>query len=67
MKAWTIAEAAKQFPIGAKVKYYPLMTNKNNFLEGMVTSEPWIICGEVVLKVSDTIGGLSVDHLELSE
>lgn len=67
MTVWTIPEATKEFPVGAKVKYYPLIANKKNFLEGAVTSEPWIVCGEVVLKVSGTVGGLSIDHLELSE
>ncbi|MGR6860833.1 hypothetical protein [uncultured Aliivibrio sp.] len=67
MTVWTIPEATKEFPVGAKVKYYPLIANKKNFLEGTVTSEPWIVCGEVVLKVSGTVGGLSIDHLELSE
>ncbi|SKA56541.1 hypothetical protein [Enterovibrio nigricans] len=65
MKTWTVEEAAKAFPVGSKVKYFPLLRDKSTFHEGEVRSEPWMVCGCVVISVTGKPGGLDVDHLEL--
>lgn len=59
-----IQKAAEIFPLGQKVKYFPLLGDKSNFHVGTIRSEPWDLCGEVVVKVTGKTGGLSVAHLE---
>lgn len=65
MKTWTVEEVKKTFPVGAKVKYFPLLRDKSTFHEGEVRSEPWVVCGCVVISVTGKAGGLDVEHLEL--
>jgi hypothetical protein len=60
-----IQQAKQQFPIGTQVKYFPLIKDTTNFHVGTVRSEPWEVCGEVVVSVSGKAGGLSVEHLEV--
>ncbi len=62
-----IQTAQKLFPIGQKVKYFPLLNDKSQFHVGVVCGEPWELCGEVVVSVSGKAGGLSVEHLEVHE
>lgn len=60
-----IEQANNTFPIGTKVKYYPLVSNKENFTEHEVQSEPWELGhGDIVMKVSDKSGGVCIEHLE---
>lgn len=62
----TIEQITKKMPVGAKVKYFPLLINKSVFTEHEVRSEPWTLGhGEIVIKVSNKSGGVSIDHLEL--
>ncbi|MCY9855428.1 hypothetical protein [Vibrio mediterranei] len=60
-----IKTAAKRFPIGTKIKYFPLANVRSSFHVGEVRSEPWEVCGEVVVAITGKAGGLSVDHLEV--
>lgn len=57
----------KSLKLGDKVKYYPILSNKNNFSEHEVISEPWELCGETVVKLSGKSGGISIAHLILKE
>ncbi len=59
-----IQTAQKLFPIGQKVKYFPLLKVAEYFHVGEVRSEPWEVCGEVVVAITGKAGGLSVEHLE---
>ena len=62
----TIEQAAIKFPVGTPVKYYPLLSNKSNFHEGVIRTEPWMLCGSVVASMSGKSGGLDVEHLEVA-
>ncbi|MCG3724814.1 hypothetical protein [Vibrio cincinnatiensis] len=62
-----IQTAQKRFPIGQKVKYFPLLSVVNCFHIGEVRSEPWEVCGEIVVSITGKSGGLSVEHLEAFE
>ncbi|CAL9990459.1 hypothetical protein VPHD81_0102 [Vibrio phage D81] len=64
MEDMTIEQANETFPIGTKVKYYPIM-GLDKFEETIVRSEPWDVCGETVVKVEGRSGGVSVNHLEV--
>ncbi|TMP70225.1 hypothetical protein CWB76_11390 [Pseudoalteromonas sp. S1609] len=55
----------QQIQMNAKVRYYPLLKNKDVFTEHVITSECWEVCGETVVKISDKSGGVSIEHLEL--
>lgn len=57
----------KNLKVGDKVKYYPILSNKNNFSEHEIISESWELCGETVVKLSGKSGGISIEHLEYSE
>ena len=56
-------QANDTFPVGTKVKYYSI-AGDTEFLETEVRSEPWDLCGTVVVKVNGIAGGVSVNHLE---
>lgn len=60
-----IEQAEKKFPIGTKVKYFPLLSDKTNFRVGTVRSIPWDLCGSTVVKITGEAGGLCVEHLEV--
>ncbi|MGI2931910.1 hypothetical protein [Vibrio fluvialis] len=64
MKKITVEQASKKFPVGAKVKFFPI-AGIDKFEETEVTSEPWCLCGETVVKVKCRAGGVSANHLEL--
>jgi len=57
-----IEQIKKEFPIGKSVKFYPIK-GVNNFREVEIRSEPWVVCGEVVIKVTGVSGCVSVEHL----
>ncbi|RYU62170.1 hypothetical protein [Aliivibrio finisterrensis] len=67
MKVWTVPDAAKAFPIGVKVKYFLDISNKDDFHEGVISSEPRIVRGEVAVLLDGYVGSFSINHLELSE
>jgi hypothetical protein len=56
---------AQQLEIGTKVRYYPLLSNKDVFTDHEVQSECWDVCGEQVVKVTGKSGGVSIKHLDL--
>ncbi|APF79510.1 hypothetical protein [Vibrio cholerae] len=62
-----IQTAQKLFPIGQKVKYFPLLNVAEYFHVGEVRSELWEVCGEVVVAITGKASGLSVEHLEVFE
>ncbi len=69
VKDWTMTlqQAQETFPVGTKVKYFPVMGEKA-FRECEVRSEPWVLGhGAVVVKVTGMAGGVSVKHLERIE
>jgi len=60
-----IEETKKKFPIGQKVKYFPVKCI-DRFSEHEIRSEPWALGhGDIVIKVTGKTGGLSIDHLVL--
>jgi hypothetical protein len=67
MKVWTVPEAAKAFPVGAKVKFFRIVSDKEDFHEGVISSKPRIVYGEVAVSLDGYIGSFSINHLELSE
>jgi hypothetical protein len=61
----SIEQVNKKFPVGTKVKYYPIM-GFDKFSEHEINSEPWELGhGDIVIKVTDKSGGVCVDHLEV--
>jgi len=54
----------KSFEIGQKVTYYPVLGNKDISSEQEVASEPWVVCGEKVVKLTGKSGGFSLENLE---
>jgi hypothetical protein len=58
-----IKEFSERFPIGTKVKYFPIK-GINGYVETEITSEPWVLGhGEAVVKIKDRRGGVCVSHL----
>lgn len=59
----TIEEAAKHFPIGQRVTFFPVLPAERGEIT-TVCSEPWALGhGDVVVKITDRSGGVSVRHL----
>jgi hypothetical protein len=55
--------------IGAPVVYWPVKKADGTFegipLYTQILSEPWDLCGQMVVKVAGKSGGVALDHLEL--
>lgn len=67
MKTWSVSKAGEAFPIGAKVKFFRIISDKEDFHEGVVSSKPRIVYGEVAVSLDGYIGAFGVNHLEISE
>lgn len=65
-RAWRLIEARREFPVGAPVRYWPMMGNDEH-VEAEIRSEPWECSGQVVVAISGKAGGVSVRHLERRE
>ena len=52
-----------EISIGRKVRYYSIK-GIDKYIETVITSEPWGICGTMCCKVEGVRGGVSIDHLE---
>lgn len=64
-KRVTIEQATQQFPVGAKVRFFPIM-GEATFEEAEVRSEPWQLGhGQVVVKITGRAGGVCIEHLQL--
>ncbi len=67
----TAEEFNKRFPIGIRVRYWPIRLYDGkllgNPLETKTTSEAWNLCGTPCVRVEGKIGGVSLDHLEVRE
>ena len=60
----TAEDASNMFPIGTKVKYFPIF-GENKFEETEIRSEAWALGhGELVVKVKGRSGGVAISHLE---
>jgi len=60
----TEEQASQMFPIGTKVKYFPIMDDEK-YKETEVRSDVWALGhGELVLKVIGISGCVSISHLE---
>lgn len=59
-------EFNKLYPIGTKVKYFPIRTNPADFLEVETTSPAWELgSGAQVVCLSHGTGGYSFDNIEV--
>lgn len=60
----TAEQASKMFPVGTKVKYFPI-SNEDKFEETEIRSKAWALGhGELVIKVDGRAGGVAISHLE---
>lgn len=59
-----LEQVMAKFPVGKKVKYYPLK-GIDSFRSSEIRSEPWEVCGEVLIKITGVSGGVSIEHLEI--
>lgn len=61
----SIESVKEKFPVGQKVKYYPIIGSAV-FSEHEIKTEPWELGhGDVVIGVTGKSGGVCIDHLEL--
>lgn len=64
MRNMNVVQASELFPVGTKVKYFPI-AGRPEFEKRVVASDPWEMCGETVVKVQGRSGCVSVNHLEV--
>jgi hypothetical protein len=63
-KFMSIETASARFPVGAKVKFFPV-AGRPEFEEAEVRSEPWALGhGQVVVSITSRSGGVAVEHLQ---
>jgi 23S rRNA U2552 (ribose-2'-O)-methylase RlmE/FtsJ len=59
-----LQDIAKLYPIGKKVKYYPIK-GRSQFELTEIKSRPWMLGNnQVVVKVGIRPGGVSIDHIK---
>ncbi len=56
--------AEQKYTIGTKVKYFAIKSMEH-YKEVIITSKPWVMGGDVVIKINDRPGCVSVENLEL--
>ncbi|WP_281928539.1 hypothetical protein [Roseibium album] len=63
-KMMGLAQAEREFPLGTKVRYFPLAGCKH-FTEHTIRSQPWELGhGQVVVLITFKSGGVAVEHLQ---
>lgn len=63
----TAGQASKMFPIGQKVKFFPIF-GEDKYEETEIRSEAWALGhGELVIKVKGRAGGVAISHLEFND
>ena len=63
----TEEDASRMFPVGTKVKYFPISDEKE-YTETSILSEVWALGhGELVVRVKGITGGVAVAHLEFND
>jgi hypothetical protein len=55
----------KELTIGAKVRYFPMYSDRSVFIEHEVVEEPYKVFGETVVRLNGKGGPVSVDDVEL--
>ncbi len=63
-KMMSLAHAERQFPVGTRVRYFPIAGEKT-FSEHATRSAPWQLGhGQVVVALTGKSGGVAVEHLQ---
>lgn len=58
-----LAKAKADFPIGAKVRYWPVKGREEHH-DGEIRSEPWEVGGgSIIILITGKSGGVAIDHL----
>ena len=66
-RAMTADDASKMFPVGTRVKYFPIF-GEDKHEEAEIRSEAWALGhGELVIKITGRAGGVAISHLELND
>ncbi|MBS3893061.1 hypothetical protein [Serratia marcescens] len=64
LKGISVEQFNTRFPVGALFRYYPVR-GQSECCQVISRSEAWALGGgEVVVRVNDRSGGVSVEHLE---
>lgn len=62
----TIEQFNKLYPLGTKVKYYPVRSFKNEFILTTITTTAWKLGhGAAVVGLACGAGGYSFDNIEV--
>ena len=62
-KILSLNQANETFPVGVKVRYYPVSGNPS-YKDTVIISKSWALGhGDIVIKVESNRGGVSVDNL----
>ncbi|WP_051644633.1 hypothetical protein [Labrenzia sp. DG1229] len=63
-KMMSLAQAEREFPLGTKVRYFPLAGSKN-YSDHTIRSQPWELGhGQVVVLITFKSGCVAVEHLQ---
>ena len=65
-KMMGLKEAQEKFPVGTKVKFFPI-AREPQFELSEIRSECWALGhGQVVVAINGRAGGVAVEHLQLA-
>lgn len=63
----TAEEFNEKYPIGTKVRYYPIKKN-TDFVETQTRTPAWTLgCGNAVVSVVGIAGGVWLEHVEIMD
>ncbi len=61
----TIEQFNSSYPVGTKVKYYPICDNESNYIETETSTEAYEICDEKMVGLAISHGGYSFSNIEV--
>lgn len=60
----TDTEWNRKYPVGTRVRYFPIMGELETHIDSVTRSEAWTLGhGAAVVKIVGTAGGVSLSHL----
>lgn len=66
LKKMTADMFNRQYPVGTKIKYYPIVRLKDDYKTGVTTTPAWDMNSNTPLVTTDIMsGGLLLSHIEV--
>jgi len=59
----TVEEWNEKYPVGTKVRYFPIKENLDEYEDTITRSPAWEMCDSGIVSLEGKSGGYSLDHI----